>query len=74
MSVANVTPFQEALAVIEQLTVADQEAVIEIVRQRLIEQRRSEIAKNARMTIQSFHEGRASYGTVDDLKRDLIGE
>ena len=74
MRVADVTPFQEALDLIERLPVADQEAVLEIVRQRLIEQRRGEIAHNARVTLQSFREGSARYGTVDDLRRDLLDE
>lgn len=65
------TPFQDVLERIEQLSVSDQEALIEIVQKRRIELRRQEIAKNARATRQAFHEGRASYGTVDDLRREL---
>lgn len=71
---ADVTPFQEALDHIERLPVADQEAVLEIVRQRLVEQRRGEIAHNAKVTLQSLREGRARFGTVDDLRRDLLDE
>ncbi len=65
------TPFQEALDHVDRLSVTDQEALVEIVRKRLIEQRRDEIAVNARSTLQAFREGRASYGTVDDLRREL---
>jgi hypothetical protein len=68
------TPFQWALEVIEQLPVEDQRVLIEIVRRRLIEQRRAEIARNARATLQAFREGRARYGTVDDLRCDLLDE
>ncbi|MGA9352025.1 MAG: hypothetical protein WBW48_24950 [Anaerolineae bacterium] len=68
------TPFQWALEVIEQLPVEDQRVLIEIVRRRLIEQRRAEIARNARATLQAFREGRACYGTVDDLRCDLLDE
>jgi len=56
------TPFQEALDYVDRLPVADQEALIEIVRRRLIEQRRHEIAANAQATLRAFREGRASYG------------
>ena len=65
------TPFQQALDSIEQLPTEDQETLIEIVQRRLIEQRRAEIARNARATLQAFREGRARYGTIDDLRRDL---
>ena len=66
------TPFERALDAIDQLSQADQDAVIEIVRRRQIARRRSEIAANTKDTLQAFREGRASYGTVDDLRRDLL--
>jgi len=69
-----VTPFEQAIEFIEQLSPTDQEAVLEIVRHRLIEKRRHEIAANAQATLQALREGRARYGTVDDLRRDLQGE
>ncbi len=66
------TPFQQALDFIEQMPVSDQEALIEVVRQRLVEQRRREIAANAQATLQAFREGRARYGTPDDLRQELL--
>jgi hypothetical protein len=68
------TPFQQALDIIEQFPADDQEALIEVIRRRLVEQRRAEIARNASATLQALKEGRASYGTVDDLRRDLLSE
>ena len=68
------TPFQQALDIVERLPADDQEALIEVIRRRLIEQRRMEIARNARATVQAFREGRARYGTLDDLRRDLLDE
>lgn len=65
------TPFDAALDVIDRLPPDDQEAIIEIVRKRLIDRRRREIADNAQATLQALREGRASYGTVDDLRREL---
>jgi hypothetical protein len=65
------TPFDAALDVIDRLPPDDQEAIIEIVRKRIIDRRRREIADNAQATLQAFREGRASYGTVDDLRREL---
>jgi len=37
----------------------------------MIEERRAEIARNAQATLQAFREERASYGTVDDLRREV---
>ena len=68
------TPFQQALDGIEQLSVEDQATLIEIIGRRLVEQRREEIAYNARATLEAFREGRARCGTVDDLRRDLLDE
>jgi hypothetical protein len=68
------TPFQQALEGIEKLDAEDQRTLIEIIRLRLVEQRRAEIARNARATLRAFREGRAAYGTVDDLRRELLGE
>jgi hypothetical protein len=74
MTQAVSTPFQQALDAVEGLPFEDQETLIEIIRHRMIEQRRGEIARNAKTTLQAFREGRASYGTVDDLRRDLLGK
>ncbi len=68
------TPFQQALDVVEKLPAEDQETLVDIIRRRLIELRRAEIARNAQATLQAFREGRASYGTVDDLRRDLVSK
>jgi len=74
MTTLTVTPFEQAIEFIEQLPPMDQEAVLKIVQQRLVEQRRHEIAANARATLQALREGRARYGTVDDLLHDLQSE
>jgi len=36
--------------------------------------RRAEIARNAAATLQAVREGRAHYGSVEDLQHDLLGE
>jgi len=54
--------------------VDDQTLLIEIIRQRLLEQRRSEIEQNAQDTLKSVREGRARFGSVEDLRGDLSGE
>ena len=74
MTAGTLTPFQRALDVIEQLPSSDQQVLIEIIRQRLVEKRRAEIAENAEATRQAFREGRANYGSIEDLRRDLLNE
>lgn len=68
------TPFQKAIDAVESLPFDDREEVLEILKMRLVEQRRDEIASNAREALQAVREKRAKYGTVEDLKRDLLAE
>ena len=71
MTMKTTTPFEAALDVIDRLPPDDQEAIIEIVRRRIVDRRRREIASNAQTALLAFREGRASYGTVDDLRKEL---
>lgn len=48
--------------------------LIEIIRQRSLEQRRAEIAQNAQETLKAVRQKRARIGNVKDLQRDLTGE
>lgn len=71
----DITPsFQSAIEVIEALSKEDQEALVDLIRHRLIERRREEMARHATETLQAVREGRAKYGAVEDLKRDLLAE
>ena len=65
------TPFQKALDAIERLPVDSREEIIDIIKKRLVEDRREEIAANAREAVTEVREGRAEYGTIEDLKKDL---
>jgi hypothetical protein len=68
------TPFQKAIDVIEALPLEDQETLLDLMHRRLVEQRRAEIARHASETLQAVREGRARYGTIKDLQRDLLTE
>jgi len=68
------SPFQRAIDVIEALPPEDQEMLIDLIRRRLIERRRAEIARHAVETLQAVREGRAQIGTFEDLCRDLLTE
>ncbi len=66
--------FQQALDAVEKLPPEDQEKLIDLVQHRLVEWRRAEIARNAAVTLKAVQEGRARYGSVEDLKHDLLSE
>jgi len=65
---------QQALDIVEELPTEDQEALIEVIQRRLVERRRAEIAGNAVASLQAIREGRACFGSVEDLERDLSVE
>ena len=67
------TPLQKALDAVESLPFDQREEVVEIIRMRLAEDRREEIAANAREAVKAVREKRAKYGTMEDLKKDLLG-
>ncbi len=66
------TPFQKAIDAVESLPVDDREELLEILKMRIAEHRREEIAANAQEVLQAVREKRAKFGTVEDLKRDLL--
>ena len=68
------TPFQKAIDAVESLPFDDREELLEILRMRIAEHRRDEIAANAREALQAVREKRAKFGTVEDLKKDLLGD
>ena len=68
------TPFQKAIDAIESLPFDEREELLEILRMRTAEHRRNEIAANAREALQAVREKRAKFGTVEDLKKDLLGD
>ena len=63
--------FQEALDIIESLPEYQQEDIIDIIRQRLIEQRRELLAKNIGEAREEYARGEVKKGTVDDLMKEL---
>jgi len=66
------TSFQKAIDAVESLPFDDREKVIEILRMRIAEQRRDEIAANAQEALLAVREKRAQFGTVEDLKKNLL--
>jgi hypothetical protein len=71
MSSRNTTTFQDALDVIESLPETQQEDLINLIRRRLVEQRREKIIKGVREARREYARGEVKKGSLDDLMRDL---
>jgi hypothetical protein len=63
--------FDEVLDLVESLTDEQKESLIEIVRNRLIEERREKLAASIREARKEYQRGEAKQGSVDDLMDDL---
>lgn len=63
--------FDEVLDMIDSLPLEQRESLIEIVRNRLIEERRDRLAKSIKKARKEYERGDASRGTVDDLMDEL---
>jgi hypothetical protein len=65
--------FREALDLVESLSDEERLALVEIVKHRLVERRRDEIAESVREAREDYARGKVRKGTADDLLRDLRG-
>jgi hypothetical protein len=63
--------FQQAIEAVEQLSVDEQAMLIEIVRQHLIEERRSEIASEISAARTAYARGAVTRGTAEELTKEL---
>ena len=63
--------FREALELIESLPEEDRRDLIDIVRRRLVEERRADIAKAIQAARGEWARGEVTGGTVDDLLSEL---
>lgn len=63
--------FEEVLEVVETLPLDDQEILVELVRQRVADKRRAEIAHNIAETHAEYEVGQTQRGSVADLMSEL---
>jgi hypothetical protein len=63
--------FNQILEMIDNLSLDEQEDLINIVRHRQIEQRREEIAHNIAQSHQEYQEGKVFRGAIDDIIAEL---
>jgi hypothetical protein len=63
--------FQQAIETVEQLPPEEQEMLIEIVRQRLIEERRMELSAEIASSRAAYERGDVRRGSADALIKEL---
>ncbi|MDI3543458.1 MAG: hypothetical protein PWP57_1063 [Candidatus Atribacteria bacterium] len=63
--------FQEVIEMVETLPPDDQALLIEIIRQRLIQNRRAELAAEIAEARDAYRQGETRSGTVTDLMKEL---
>jgi len=66
----NIT-FQKALEIIESLPEEQRESLMDIVKRRLIEERRDRLAQSIKEAREEYKRGKIRKGTVDDLMNEL---
>ena len=66
--------FQEIIDSVEKLSIDEQDYLFELIKKRRIEKRRLEIANDAKAILESFKQGTAKIGSVDDLIADLLDD
>ncbi len=64
--------FGEVLETVEQLPLEDRETLIDIVRRRIVEQRRAELAKDIREAQEEFKAGKVRPVTPDELMKEIM--
>lgn len=64
--------FGEVLDTVEQLSLEDQEALTDIIRRRITEQRRAELAKDIQEAQEEFEAGNAHPVTPDELIAEIL--
>jgi len=63
--------FDEALDIIESFSEEQRESIVEIVKRRLIEERREQLAQTIKESREEYARGEVRRGTVDDLIREI---
>ncbi|MEG3900271.1 MULTISPECIES: hypothetical protein [unclassified Microcoleus] len=65
---------QKLIEYVEVLSTEEQDLLVELIQKRRIENRREEIARNARKTLAAFKAGNAKRGNLEQLKADLLDD
>ena len=68
----SVLAFGEVLEVVDKLSLEEQETLIEVVRKRIIERRREELAKDIQDAQKEFQAGLCRPVTPDELMAEIL--
>jgi len=68
------TSFAEIAEQVQKLDVDEKEELLDLIRAWLSEQRREQIAENARLARTTYANGALKTGSLDDLMADLYAE
>ncbi len=63
--------FDEALDIIESFPEKQRESIVEIVKRRLTEERREQLAQTIKESREEYARGEVRRGTVDDLVKEV---
>ena len=69
---AEVLPFGEVLEAADQLTLDEKEALINVLNRRVIEERRTELARDIHEADQEFADEKTEVVTPDNLMSELL--
>jgi hypothetical protein len=72
--VTKTSSFNKLLESIARLSIEEQEMLTEIVRKRIIERRREELAESIRNSRQEYRDGLTGHGTVQDFINEIEKE
>ena len=64
--------FGEVLETVEQLSLDDQATLIDIIQRRIVEQRRSELARDIQEAQKEFKDGNVRRVTPDELMAEIL--
>jgi len=70
-TIATTSKFQELIDSIEELSLDEQELLLEIVHKRIIDQKRSKLEERIAEARESYRKGEVRRGTVADLMKVL---
>ena len=71
MSGRQTATFHEALDIVESLPEYQQESLIDIVRHRLIEYRRSSLASSIKEAKREYKNGKVRRGSIDEIMKEI---
>jgi len=69
---ANRAVFGEVLEAVEELTVEEQETLVEIVNRRMLDRRRAQLAEDVKAAQRDYQDGACKPTTPDDLMREIL--